>query len=251
MLKKTRIMKRNLTSLLTLLFISTVFLNLLSCNHKKKIASNSYVEDTTAVIIDEPINQSIKEFGEEGCKEKITEFFKRKFGRFSKVTKWGKGGVSIRKDSYLISGTVIAVVRGDKSTYTFDAILGQNGEVFSMQMNHKGTMDCFYNYVDGQRLDDNTIKSTFKFNGITLRTIGIREAGVRYVTSQIMSKEQIMKFIVNETDLQRSNYYFQKSQNALEYAQYCGDDKSGFLTTYNNGKSYNVTISESGKVSFK
>ena len=228
---------------------SLAALLLVSCGNTQHKNSNEEVEDTVSLNIDVPESKSIATMSEDECKEAVTDFFASHFGKLSKIKKWTDFGKWENNKAAAISGEVSAVVRAEKGTYTFDALLDEWGKVTSMQMNHKGTMDCYYNYANGVRLDDNVIKSTFKSGGVTLRTIALREAGIRYVTSRKMNKNQIMDFIVNQTDMKRSNYYFQLSENELEYAQYGGDEDSGLLSTYDgNGHFYNVTIDNDGKV---
>lgn len=229
--------------------ILLVALVLISCGNMQQKALNEEPVDSLSLDIEMPESKSMATMSEDACKEVVTDFFASHFGKLSKIKKWTDFGKWENNKAAAISGEVCAVVRGEKGIYSFDALLDEWGIVTSMQMNHKGTMDCYYNFANGVRLDDNVIKSTFKSSGATLRTVVLREAGIRYVTSRKMNKNQIMDFIVNQTDMKRSNYYFQLSENALEYAQYCGDEDSGILTTYDgNGHFYNVTIDNDGKI---
>ena len=141
------------------------------------------------------------------------------------------------------------VVRGEKNIYDFNAVIKINeydmeygNRVSVLQLNHKGKMD---NRVDGTLLSDNTIKSQFNFQGISLRCVGMREAGVRYVTSRKMSKDQIVKFVTEETDMKRDNYYFQRGSGEQDYASFtCSrNGKSGTLYMYDSNVIYDVTIS--------
>ena len=186
----------------------------------------------------------------ESLKESVEYFFRQHFGRFAKVKKWTKCDIA-KAGNCFVSGVVSAPVRGDKSNYSFDAILNSEVKVRSMQLSHVGKNDCYYNWVEGQRLDDNTYFSRASIGNIRLTAIGLRAAGIRYVTSRKMSKEQIMKFITEKTDMKLKNYYFQMSESNPEYAAYCGDQSQGTLFMYDSNKIYDITIHSDGSVSYK
>lgn len=185
----------------------------------------------------------------ESLKESVEYFFRQHFGRFAKVKKWTKCDIA-KTGNCFVNGVVSAPVRGDKSNYSFDAILNSEAEVKSMQLSHIGKNDCYYNWVDGRRLDENMYSSRSSISNIRLTAIGLREAGIRYVTSRKMSKEQIMKFITQKTDMKLKNYYFQIDEYSQEYAAYSGDENEGTLFMYDSNNIYNITIHSDGSVTY-
>lgn len=189
---------------------------------------------------------------EEMCHDILEDEFKDRFGARSKiltVKDIGKAAMNHNDIKAFVEGTMQGVVRGEKNIYDFNAVIKINeydmeygNRVSVLQLNHKGKMD---NRVDGTLLSDNTIKSQFNFQGISLRCVGMREAGVRYVTSRKMSKDQIVKFVTEETDMKRDNYYFQRGSGEQDYASFtCSrNGKSGTLYMYDSNVIYDVTIS--------
>ena len=173
------------------------------------------------------------------------------FGKMAKVTKWGDTFRWPRNNSMNIEGEVSAVVRGDKAIYDFSAAIKENGLMLDyLQMHHKGTFDYFYNCTNNVRLDDETYKSQFKFKGIKLTVLGMRESAIRYITSRKINRNQIMEFIIGQTDMKRSNYYFQLSETKPEYATYIGDENEGYLLLMDEDKTIKVTINDNGKYTF-
>lgn len=65
-----------------------------------------------------------------------------------------------------------------------------------------------------------------------------------------MSKEQIMKFITQKTDMKLKNYYFQIDEYSQEYAAYSGDENEGTLFMYDSNNIYNITIHSDGSVTY-
>lgn len=217
-------------------------------NSKDSIETEN-IPDSEMVVASKDINEK-KQLTKERLKESVEYFFRQQFGRFAKVKKWKQCDIATTGNCF-VSGVVSAPVRGDKSNYSFDAILNTEADVRSMQLNHVGKNDCYYNWVEGQRLDDNTYSSRASIGNIRLTAIGLRAAGIRYVTSRKMSKEQIMKFITEKTDMKLKNYYFQMSESNPEYAAYCGDQSQGTLFMYDSNKIYDITIHSDGSVSYK
>ena len=218
-------------------------------DNSKDTIETEQIPDSEMVVVSKDINEKTP-VTKERLKESVEYFFRQKFGRFAKVKKWKQCDIATTGNCF-VSGVVSAPVRGDKSNYSFDAILNSEAEVRSMQLNHAGKNDCYYNWVDGQRLDDNTYSSRASIGNIRLTAIGLRAAGIRYVTSRKMSKEQIMKFITEKTDMKLKNYYFQMSESNPEYAAYCGDQSQGTLFMYDSNKIYDITIHSDGSVSYK
>ena len=218
-------------------------------NNSKDTIETENIPDSEMVIVSKDINEK-KPITKESLKESVEDFFTHNFGRFAKVKKWTKCDIATTGNCF-VSGVVSAPVRGDKSNYSFDAILNSSGTIRSMQLNHVGKSDCYYNWVDGQRLDDNKYSSRASLGNIRLTAIGLRAAGIRYVTSRKMTKEQIMKFITQKTDMKLKNYYFQISESNPEYAAYCGDQSQGVLFMYDSNKIYDITIYSDGSVSYK
>lgn len=218
-------------------------------DNSKDTIGTEQISDSEKVVASKDINEKTP-VTKERLKESVEYFFRQQFGRFAKVKKWKQCDIATTGNCF-VSGVVSAPVRGDKSNYSFDAILNTESEVRSMQLNHVGKNDCYYNWVDGQRLDDNTYSSRASIGNIRLTAIGLRAAGIRYVTSRKMSKEQIMKFITEKTDMKLKNYYFQMSESNPEYAAYCGDQSQGTLFMYDSNKIYDITIHSDGSVSYK
>lgn len=218
-------------------------------DNSKDTIGTEQISDSEKVVASKDINEKTP-VTKERLKESVEYFFRQQFGRFAKVKKWKQCDIATTGNCF-VSGVVSAPVRGDKSNYSFDAILNTESEVRSMQLNHVGKNDCYYNWVEGQRLDDNTYSSRASIGNIRLTAIGLRAAGIRYVTSRKMSKEQIMKFITEKTDMKLKNYYFQMSESDPEYAAYCGDQSQGTLFMYDSNKIYDITIHSDGSVSYK
>lgn len=208
-------------------------------------------KNTDSVVISKVKNVQQKEpLSKERLKENVEYFFRQKFGRFAKVKKWTKCDIATTGNSFL-SGVVSAPVRGDKSNYSFDAIVNSDAEVRSMQLSHVGKNDCYYNWVEGQRLDDNIYSSKASIGNIRLTAIGLRSEGIRYVTSRKMSKEQIMKFITEKTDMKLMNYYFQINEYSQEYAAYNGDENEGTLFMYDRNMIFSITIHSDRSITYR
>lgn len=234
------------------LFFCSLFIAVIttSCTPNNPSENQNDVEDSSNVNVPETLSTN-KQFSDDDLKVRFAETIYNEFGKMAKITKWGECSrwTTVKSNALNITGELVASVRGDKATYTFIAFMGEDGSLQSLQMHHKGTNDCFYNYVEGHRLDDNTIKRDYTFKGIKLTIVNLGSHGIRYVTSRKMSKEQIVDFIVNETDIKLSNYYFQLSKDADEYAVYIGNEDKGSLIVYNKNSEilHTVTINDDGK----
>lgn len=240
-------------------FSVILMIGLSSCvNRPLRPVDNDSEKSNTEMqnVADSVMNSKVYEVHEkvpltkERLKESVEYFFRQQFGRFAKVKIWKQCDIATSGNCF-VCGVVSAPVRGDKSNYSFDAILNSEAEVRSMQLNHVGKNDCYYNWVEGKRLDDNTYSSRASIGNIRLTAIGLRAAGIRYVTSRKMSKEQIMKFITEKTDMKLKNYYFQINEYSQEYAAYSGNENEGTLFMYDSNNIYNITIHSNGSVTYK
>lgn len=220
------------------------FFSLVSCGSNS--FQNKLEKDSLELVLSEQ-----PKLTDEELKDKFMGILHDNFGKMAKVTKWGETSRFLTTNSLGIEGEISAVVRGDKDTYAFSAAVSETGQLDFLQMHHKGTLDYHYDCANNVRLDDETEKSQFKFKGIKLTVLGTRKSAIRYITSRKMQCSQIMEFIIDQTDMKRSNYYFQMSESVPEYATYIGDENTGNLFLMDEDKILRVIIDDNGNYTFE
>ncbi len=236
------------------IFIIICLLICISCGNNMKSAD---VDKTLTEIENSLDNEvcALEKMSEAECKQKVEEYLKVRFGRFAKVKKWTDFGKAFDYRFANVDGEVEAVVKGDKSTYTFQVLIDKFGTISSLQMNHIGTLDNYYHYSSGVRVDDNTLKNPVKYKGVTYNVVRITGSAILYQTAKKVSNNQIMDFIVNNTDFNQQTVVFQLPGEYLEkeYARYIGDAFKGILyeTIGKIEKTYNVTINDNGTSTIK
>ena len=94
------------------------------------------------------------------------------------------------------------------------ALLEEHGDKSDMVINY-----CKDNNIDYVSYPLLPKKYDYVFQGISIDCVGIRDIAIRYETSKKLNKDQIVKFVTEETDGMKDSYYFQMS-GKLEYATF-------------------------------
>ena len=245
-----------------------VLVLLTSCSSKIKKEESSEKEDSTAIVerfvdskfipIDSVWIEGIRaQTSKKVCQNVLEEDFKQRFNMRATVlsiknAELVTAGIGHNNIKVIVEGKMRGVVRGEKNEYEFISYIkfeendiANSGKVDFLQLHHKGKpTEQFYDWSKGTLISENIIKKQFIFNGISIRCIGLRELGVRYVTSRKMSRNEIVKFVTEETDMKRSNYYFQRHEGEAEYASFSCNrlGTSGQLYMYDSNNIYDVSI---------
>lgn len=237
-----------------------------SSNSPKAEASqaenSTTIEEQSAATEETPIDSSWIEgiraqTSKEVCRNVLETDFKNRFNARATIlsiknAELVTAGIGHNNIKVIAEGRMRGVVRGEKNEYDFlsylkfaDNDIANSGKVDLLQLHHKGKpTEQFYDWSNGTLISENIIKSQFHFQGISIKCIGLREAGVRYITSRKMTRNEIVKFVTEETDMKRSNYYFQRYEGEAEYASFSCDrlGTSGQLYMYDSNKIYDVSI---------